>query len=49
VLTVALKNTLNATTAAGSGEGTTIVRGQDTDTSDLREKGFMLLCIDGRA
>jgi hypothetical protein len=48
VLTVALKN-LNATTAAGSGEGTTIVMGQDTDTFDLIRKGFRLFCIDGRA
>jgi hypothetical protein len=36
--TVAIKNALNPTIVIGSREGTTIVMGQDTDTSNLRRK-----------
>jgi hypothetical protein len=38
VLTIAIKNILNPTIVAGSGEGTTIIMGQDTYTSNLRKK-----------
>jgi len=38
MLIVAIKNALNPTIVVGSGEGTTIVMGQDTNTSNLRKK-----------